>query len=96
MYEEDRSDMVALMRAGVGVSWDGRRVVAPPGVVSKEGYMDLSKWKQAPVYGCRLPPDAVAPRPERLQVGQLSQLRQLRRVAGVAATTSSCPAPSSS
>lgn len=45
--EEDRSDMVALMKAGVRVSWDGRRVVAPPGVVDEHGYADLSKYKAA-------------------------------------------------
>jgi hypothetical protein len=39
--------MVALMKAGVGVSWDGRRIVAPPGVISKVGLVDLAKWKQA-------------------------------------------------
>lgn len=45
--EQDRSDMVALMKAGVGVSWDGRRVVAPPGVVDEHGCVDLSKYKAA-------------------------------------------------
>jgi hypothetical protein len=45
--EQDRSDMVALIKAGVGVSWDGRRVVAPPGVVDPQGLVDLSKYKAA-------------------------------------------------
>ncbi len=45
LREEDRSDMVALTKAGIRVSWDGRRVVAPPGVVDEHGYVDLDKYK---------------------------------------------------
>lgn len=32
----------ALERAGVNVSWDGRRVTAPPGVVGPDGFADLT------------------------------------------------------
>jgi hypothetical protein len=44
MVEEDRSHFLALVNAGVGVSWDGRRIVAPPGVVDAQGTCDLEPY----------------------------------------------------
>jgi len=35
------------VNAGIGVSWDGPRVTAPPGVVDKNGFMDLEPFMPA-------------------------------------------------
>ncbi len=32
------------LQAGVSVSWDGRRVLAPPGVMDTEGFLDLRPY----------------------------------------------------
>ena len=37
---------VALTKAGVRVSWDGSKVEAPPGVVDKNGFADLTLWSR--------------------------------------------------
>lgn len=42
LVEQDRTHYVALLKRKVGVSWDGRRIVAPPGVVDSNGMVDLS------------------------------------------------------
>jgi hypothetical protein len=47
MVDQDRSHFLALVNAGVGVSWDGSRVTAPPGVVDKNGTMDLEPFMPA-------------------------------------------------
>lgn len=44
MVDEDRSHFLALVNAGVGVSWDGHRIVAPPGVVDEQGMCDLEPY----------------------------------------------------
>lgn len=44
MVDQDRSVFLALNNARVGVSWDGRRIVAPPGVVDTDGTMDLAPY----------------------------------------------------
>ena len=31
-------------QAGVSVSWDGRRITAPPGVIDEDGIMDLTPY----------------------------------------------------
>ena len=35
------AEFLALTKMGVGVSLDGRRITAPPGLVDAEGYTDL-------------------------------------------------------
>ena len=40
---QSQEDYLALMRAGVAVSLDGRRVVAPPDVVDGDGFANLVK-----------------------------------------------------
>eukprot|EP00775_Hariotina_reticulata_P010920 gene10919-11075_t len=47
MVDQDRSHFLGLVNAGVGVSWDGRNVTAPPGVVDKNGTMDLEPYMPA-------------------------------------------------
>lgn len=47
MVDEDRSHFLALVNAKVGVSWDGRRIVAPPGVVDEHGMCDLEPYMPA-------------------------------------------------
>lgn len=47
MVDEDRSHFLALVNARIGVSWDGRRVVAPPGVVDEAGTCDLEPYMPA-------------------------------------------------
>lgn len=47
LVEEDRSQYLALVNAGVSVSWDGRRIVAPPGVVDEQGMCDLEPYMPA-------------------------------------------------
>lgn len=44
MVDQDRSHFLALCNAKVTVSWDGRRVLAPPGVVDDDGMMDLEPF----------------------------------------------------
>lgn len=44
LIDQDRSHFLALVNAGVSVSWDGRRVLAPPGVVGADGRMDLEPF----------------------------------------------------
>jgi hypothetical protein len=40
---QSQEDYLALMRAGVRVGLDGRRVAAPPGVVDADGFANLVK-----------------------------------------------------
>lgn len=47
LVEEDRSHYLALVNARIGVSWDGRRIVAPPGVVDEQGMCDLEPYMPA-------------------------------------------------
>lgn len=47
LVEEDRSQFLALVNAGISVSWDGRRIVAPPGVVDEQGMCDLEPYMPA-------------------------------------------------
>ncbi len=42
LVDQGYEEFAALTRLGVGVSWDGRRVVGPPGVVRGDGMVDLS------------------------------------------------------
>jgi len=42
LVEQDRTHFVALCKRRVGVSWDGRRVVAPRGVLDADGFVDLA------------------------------------------------------
>lgn len=44
MVDQDRSHFLALCNAKVSVSWDGRRVLAPEGVIDKEGMMDIEPY----------------------------------------------------
>jgi hypothetical protein len=44
LVDQDRSYFLALEKAGVAVGWEGRRVEAPPGVVGKDGRMDLGPY----------------------------------------------------
>ncbi|KAF8069495.1 Lpc [Scenedesmus sp. PABB004] len=44
LVDQDRSHFLALCNARVGVSWDGRRLVAPPGVLDAEGRLDLAPY----------------------------------------------------
>lgn len=34
----------ALTKAGICTSWDGQRVIGPPGLISKQGTADISKY----------------------------------------------------
>ena len=47
LVDQDRSHYLGLVKAKVAVSWDGRRVVAPPGVLDEEGWMDLGPYMPA-------------------------------------------------
>jgi hypothetical protein len=47
LVDEDRSHYLALINAHVAVSWDGRRVVAPPGVVDDQGMCNLEPYMPA-------------------------------------------------
>jgi hypothetical protein len=47
LVDEDRSHYLALVNARIAVSWDGRRVVAPPGVVDDQGMCDLERYMPA-------------------------------------------------
>lgn len=47
LVEEDICQVRALMQAGVSVSWDGCRVVAPPGFVDEHGMCDLEPYLPA-------------------------------------------------
>lgn len=42
LVEQERTHFVSLCKRRVGVSWDGRRITAPPGIVDDEGYVDLT------------------------------------------------------
>jgi hypothetical protein len=44
LVDQDRSHFLALVNAGVSVSWDGRRLLAPPGVLDERGCMDLGPY----------------------------------------------------
>lgn len=44
MVDQDRSISMALERAGVRPSYDGRSVTAPPGVLDEKGRIDLGPW----------------------------------------------------
>jgi hypothetical protein len=39
---QSQEEFRALVNRGVGVSWDGRKVVAPEGVVDSNGFVDLT------------------------------------------------------
>jgi hypothetical protein len=39
---QSQEEFTALVKLGVGVSWDGRRVTAPPGVLDRNGFVDLT------------------------------------------------------
>ncbi|KAF6265277.1 hypothetical protein COO60DRAFT_1623935 [Scenedesmus sp. NREL 46B-D3] len=41
VVDQDRGHFLALVKAGVAVSWDGTRLLAPPGVLDDSGCMDL-------------------------------------------------------
>lgn len=47
MVEEDRSHWLGLVNAKIGVSWDGRRIVDPRGIVDEEGLCDLEPFMPA-------------------------------------------------
>lgn len=34
----------ALTKAGIRVSWDGRQISGPQGVINEDGFADLSKY----------------------------------------------------
>ena len=36
------AEYLTLLKLGVGVSWDGRTVTSPPGVIDSEGFADLT------------------------------------------------------
>lgn len=38
---QSQEEFSALAKLGVKVSWDGRRVIAPPGVIEEGGFVDL-------------------------------------------------------
>ncbi|KAI8464591.1 MAG: hypothetical protein J3K34DRAFT_439899 [Monoraphidium minutum] len=44
MVDQDRSVAMAIEAAGILPSYDGRRVVAPPGVLDAQGRVDLGPW----------------------------------------------------
>lgn len=44
LIDQDRAIWLALVNARIGVSWDGRRVTAPPGVVDDRGVADLRPY----------------------------------------------------
>lgn len=44
MVDQDRSHFLALVNAKISVSWDGRLIVAPPGVVDGQGMCDLEPY----------------------------------------------------
>ncbi|WIA30170.1 hypothetical protein OEZ86_000262 [Tetradesmus obliquus] len=44
LADQDRRHFLALVNAGVSVSWDGRRLLAPPGVLDAAGCMDLEPY----------------------------------------------------
>ena len=39
---QSQEEFSALVKLGVKVSWDGRRVIAPPGVLDADGFVDLT------------------------------------------------------
>jgi hypothetical protein len=47
MVDQDRSHFLAMGNAGISVSWDGRRIVAPPGVVDAQGMCVLEPFMPA-------------------------------------------------
>jgi hypothetical protein len=47
LVDQDRSYFLALEKAGVAVNWEGRSIDAPPGVVGKDGRMDLGPYMAA-------------------------------------------------
>lgn len=47
MVDQDRSHFLALVNANVSVSWDARRVIAPPGVLDDHGMMDIEPYMPA-------------------------------------------------
>lgn len=38
------NEFFALKKAKVSTSWDGSRVIAPPGVVDDDGFADLTPY----------------------------------------------------
>eukprot|EP00878_Enallax_costatus_P021022 GHUV01022239.1.p1 GENE.GHUV01022239.1~~GHUV01022239.1.p1 ORF type:complete len:120 (+),score=27.24 GHUV01022239.1:1167-1526(+) len=47
MVDQDRSHFLALCNAKVSVSWDGRRVISPPGLIDEHGMMDIEPYMPA-------------------------------------------------
>jgi hypothetical protein len=47
MVDQDRSHFLALVNAGVSVSWDGTQLLAPPGLLDERGCMDLEPFMPA-------------------------------------------------
>ena len=43
---QGQPEFLALTKSGVGVSLDGYRVTAPPGVVDQNGFADLTRALQ--------------------------------------------------
>ena len=43
MVNHTYNHFYALSKLGVSVSEDGRRIIAPPGVVDDDGFVDLTK-----------------------------------------------------
>ena len=39
---QSQEEFSALVKLGVKVSWDGRTVIGPPGVVDDDGFVDLT------------------------------------------------------
>lgn len=49
VVEQDRFHYLALVKAGVQPTWDGRAVEAPAGVIDKQGMVDLTPYMPAPL-----------------------------------------------
>lgn len=47
LAEEDRSHFLGLVNARISVSWDGRRIVDPRGIVDEQGVCDLEPFMPA-------------------------------------------------
>lgn len=44
MIDQDRSHFLAMVNAGIRVTWDGRRVTALPGVMDARGIANLEPF----------------------------------------------------
>lgn len=63
--EQDRSHWLALCAARISVSWDGRRVLAPPGVLDEQDVADLSPYMQQQRRGGRGGSSSVRAQPKK-------------------------------